>query len=271
LGAHAVYDFGADGASRVNSAMNAVVGAYLAKLGYGYATVATMTRAAPDDMRWFSAEEARTAGVPVETVDDRGKTIVTAEGSTPGGTPAPPAPTVEGATPAAPIAPPASACLSNENQAIACPPVIPGDAFCWSGNNGTRNCRLPTTSASGVGGGIVGAFPIVPGDLQASETGVVSGVTPPSRMYGLITQADVDAYCAARAVDKVRCRSANSHNVGAQTYAEVDCASGAQSYTFRGERRVWRDKSGVVHVHNFNMNAAVRVLTAQRDLLCAMR
>lgn len=81
LGAHAVYLTGSDGAPRETGAGNALVGAYLTKLGFGYQTVLAMTSAAPTGMAWMTPDEARQAGLGVATIDANAHVVVAASGA----------------------------------------------------------------------------------------------------------------------------------------------------------------------------------------------
>lgn len=103
LGAHAAYRVDANGAASESGAVNALAGAYLTKLGFSYGAVLAMTSAGPQGMKWMTPEEARAAGLGVETLDGNFHVAVAADGSSPGAQPqpAPPQP------PAQPIAPPA--------------------------------------------------------------------------------------------------------------------------------------------------------------------
>jgi hypothetical protein len=285
LGAHAVYDVDPsipNGVPKIDSAMNAVVGAYLSKLGYGYATVATMTRAAPDGMKWFDPAEARAAGIPVETIGDRGETIVDENGTPPSAMSAPAVPMIASAPPAAvPAArsPTAEHCVVFlGGEPTPCPPGLRADSFCTEVPKG-QICRVPPADAgaielapmAGGGGPLPGSFLLVPGDLQATISFWSDDDISPSYSRGAITEADVDAYCAALARDATKCRANNARNIGAPVYAEADCATKAQAYYFRDKRRAWRDADGALHVDNFGLDAAVRLLAAQRAMLCMDR
>jgi hypothetical protein len=62
IGFHSAYD-GKTGA--VVGGGNAVVGAYLSRLGYSYETIAALTNAAPDDMDWLDDAKAKKYGIKV--------------------------------------------------------------------------------------------------------------------------------------------------------------------------------------------------------------
>ena len=62
VGFHAAYSGSGDDA-RENGAANALVGAYLTKLGLPYEAVVYVTSAAPNDIQWLSFDDARKVGI----------------------------------------------------------------------------------------------------------------------------------------------------------------------------------------------------------------
>jgi len=69
LGFHAAYTISADDKKESGQA-NALVGAYLTKLGLSYAAVAYATAAGPDEMQWLHPADALGIGIKVETFPD---------------------------------------------------------------------------------------------------------------------------------------------------------------------------------------------------------
>jgi hypothetical protein len=67
LGFHAAYHVTGDGLSESGSA-NALIGAYLAKLGYGYQTIYYVTSAPPTGMAWLSPAKSVEVGITFETI-----------------------------------------------------------------------------------------------------------------------------------------------------------------------------------------------------------
>jgi hypothetical protein len=65
VGFHAAYDENGN----ENGRGNAIVGAYLTRLGLGYSAVSFMTEAAPDDMAWLTKERADELGIAYDVVD----------------------------------------------------------------------------------------------------------------------------------------------------------------------------------------------------------
>jgi peptidoglycan hydrolase-like protein with peptidoglycan-binding domain len=59
------------GGKVITSSGNALVGAYLTKLGLPYSAVAFLTRAAPDDMHWLTTQDANRLGIEVTQFDDQ--------------------------------------------------------------------------------------------------------------------------------------------------------------------------------------------------------
>jgi hypothetical protein len=64
IGFHSAYITNGDKAE-VSSSGNAVVGAYLTKLGFGYNAIIYFTQAAPDEAEWFNFAKARELGIKV--------------------------------------------------------------------------------------------------------------------------------------------------------------------------------------------------------------
>src|SRR5215467_497071 len=96
IGFHAAYT--PDG--RETGVGNALIGAYLTKIGLPYSAVVYITQAAPRSMTWLSATEAKKHGIDVELV---GSTQVANAPAAvvPSTAPAPPRPSSPGAAPAA--------------------------------------------------------------------------------------------------------------------------------------------------------------------------
>ncbi len=69
LGFHAAYNISDDDKKESGQA-NAIVGAYLAKLGLSYAAVAYATAAGPDQMQWLHPADAQIIGIKVEVFPD---------------------------------------------------------------------------------------------------------------------------------------------------------------------------------------------------------
>jgi hypothetical protein len=62
IGFHGAYRIENDQAT-VSGAGNAVVGAYLARLGFSYDAIYTLTKTKPDDMLWMTGELAQKLGI----------------------------------------------------------------------------------------------------------------------------------------------------------------------------------------------------------------
>jgi hypothetical protein len=69
VGFHAAYTGSGDDA-RETGAGNALVGAYLTKLGLSYEAILYATSKAPDDMQWLSADDARRLGIEITMLPD---------------------------------------------------------------------------------------------------------------------------------------------------------------------------------------------------------
>jgi hypothetical protein len=63
IGFHAAY-YGSNG--KVSSEANAMVGAYLNRLGFSYRTIHFLTYAAPDSMQWLTSENAKQYGIDAD-------------------------------------------------------------------------------------------------------------------------------------------------------------------------------------------------------------
>ncbi len=87
VGFHAAYVIADDNAQESGQA-NALVGAYLSKLGLSYRAIAYVTAAGPGQMSWLHPDDAREAGIQLEVMPD----------------PQPAAPETAAAAPAAPPA-----------------------------------------------------------------------------------------------------------------------------------------------------------------------
>jgi ATP-dependent protease ClpP protease subunit len=99
LGFHAAYTI-TDDDKKESGQANALVGAYLDKLGLSYAAVAYATAAGPDQMQWLHPADAQSIGIKVEVFPD----------------PAPPAPVAAAAPPPTVVAPPAATSGSPAEQ-----------------------------------------------------------------------------------------------------------------------------------------------------------
>lgn len=249
LGAHAVYVTGTDGVSRETGQGNAMVGAYLTKLGYSYQTVAAMTSAAPGDMTWLNPAEARQIGLGVLTVDQNANIVVYADGSVPGA----PAPQVAtppaSSTPVAALPPPLA--LS--------PQLTPVDQQTYGA--ASQQFRV----------GAPGTFPLVPGGLQATLSGEPASTRAGFFAVGVITAVDVEAYCATQPTGDAttKCRSDYETAIGSRVVANADCTNGFVTYSFRGKTRATRYAGGNIDTVNFDSRVAPAMLDAQWHMLCA--
>lgn len=70
LGFHAAYYMDDEGKNMPSAMANAMIGAYLGKLGYSYDLAALVTSAPPDGMLWISANELRKMEVPFFVVEE---------------------------------------------------------------------------------------------------------------------------------------------------------------------------------------------------------
>ena len=70
VGFHAAYMSSGSG-TEITGSGNALVGAYLNKLGYTSPTIIYLTSAAPNEMTWLSAERAAAVGLDVEVLNPR--------------------------------------------------------------------------------------------------------------------------------------------------------------------------------------------------------
>jgi hypothetical protein len=248
LGAHAVYVTGTDGVSRETGQGNALVGAYLTRLGYGYQTVAAMTSAAPDGMTWLNPAEARQIGLGVLTVDQNAKIIVYADGSVPG------APTPQAAMPPAPPVPVAAL---PPPMALS-PQPIPVDQQNYSAASQQFRTGGP------------GGFPLVPGGLQATLSGAPVSTRAGFFAVGVITAGDVEVYCATQPAGDAtaKCRSDYGTAIGSRVEANADCTNSFVTYSFRGKTRATRDAGGKIDTFNFDARVAPAMLDAQWHMLC---
>jgi hypothetical protein len=247
LGAHAVYVTGTDGVSRETGQGNAMVGAYLTKLGYGYQTVAAMTSAAPDAMTWLNPAEARQIGLGVLTVDQNANIVVYADGSIPGA----PAPQVTPAAPPTPVAAlPSPLALSPQPKPI--------DQQTYGA--ASQQFRV----------GAPGTFPLVPGGLQATLSGEPASTRAGFFAVGVITAVDVEAYCATQPTgdETTKCRSEYETAIGSRVEANADCTNSFVTYSFRGKTRATRYAGGNIDTFNFDARVAPAMLDAQWHMLC---
>jgi hypothetical protein len=97
LGFHAAYEQAPGETARTNGSGNAVLGAYLTKLGLSYAAVIYMTSPELDQIQWFSIEDAARLQIPIEVMDDDNRPQPMGRNSTP---------TLPQRVPSAPPAPP---------------------------------------------------------------------------------------------------------------------------------------------------------------------
>jgi hypothetical protein len=67
IGFHAAYDY----SGRETAAANAVVGAYMDKLGLPYAAVIYVTQAAPNSMTWLRIADAEQSGISVKLLPNQ--------------------------------------------------------------------------------------------------------------------------------------------------------------------------------------------------------
>jgi hypothetical protein len=67
VGFHAMYEMET---KDVSSSGNAIVGAYLTRLGLSYGAIDYLTTAAPDSMEWLTAETAKKYGITVRVFKD---------------------------------------------------------------------------------------------------------------------------------------------------------------------------------------------------------
>ena len=74
IGFHAAYAL-QDGKAEESGVANALVGAYLTKLGLGYEAVIFATSAAPDGMNWLNSAQARAAGIDLILLSSDGSEI----------------------------------------------------------------------------------------------------------------------------------------------------------------------------------------------------
>lgn len=65
IGFHSVYTLKENGEAQVDGAGNAVVGAYLTKLGFGYSAIIYFTQTAPESAEWLSSAKAKELGIKV--------------------------------------------------------------------------------------------------------------------------------------------------------------------------------------------------------------
>jgi hypothetical protein len=249
LGAHAVYVTGTDGVSRETGQGNALVGAYLTKLGYSYQTVAAMTSAAPDGMTWLNPGEARQIGLGVLTVDQNAKIVVYADGSFPG------APSPEAA--ATPPAPPTPVAALPPPLTLS-PQPTPVDRPTYGA--ASQQFRV----------GAPGTFPLVPGGLQATLSGAPASTRAGFFAVGVITAVDVEAYCATQPTGDAttKCRSDYETAIGSRVEANADCTNSFVTYSFRGKTRATRDAGGKIDTFNFDAHVAPAMLDAQWHMLC---
>jgi len=70
LGFHAAYYMDDEGKNMPSAIANAIIGAYLGKLGYSYDFAALITSAPPEAMLWISANELRKMEVPFFVVEE---------------------------------------------------------------------------------------------------------------------------------------------------------------------------------------------------------
>jgi hypothetical protein len=248
LGAHAVYVTGTDGVSRETGQGNALVGAYLTKLGYSYQTVAAMTSAAPDGMTWLNPAEARQIGLGVLTVDKDGNIVVYADGSVPSG------PTSQVATPPAPPTPVAALPPPLALSPPATPVVQPTYGVV------SQQFRI----------GAPGTFPLVPGGLQATLSSEPTSTQAGFFALGVITATDVEAYCATQPTGDAttKCRSDFETAIGSHVEANADCTNSFVTYRFRGKIRATRYAGGNIDTFNFDAHVAPAMLDSQWRMLC---
>jgi hypothetical protein len=68
VGFHGVYN---KDTGQTTSDGNAVVGAYLSQLGFGYETIRYLTKEAPDSMEWLDSAKAKQYGIPLRVVPSK--------------------------------------------------------------------------------------------------------------------------------------------------------------------------------------------------------
>jgi len=167
IGFHAAYT--ADG--RETGVGNALIGAYLNKIGLPYSAVAYITRAAPRSMTWLSAAEAKKHGIDVDLA---GSTQVA-------NAPAPVVPSAAPAPPASPGSGPAAGpgAAPETRQLI----YSPWAKFCAKSNDAKEVCFTEREARTEAGQPVASALLIEP-EGNAKKLLRVTLTSPLQLQYG---------------------------------------------------------------------------------------